>query len=71
VVYHGHARFAARAAPPALRHVCPVFTPNGVAAFGRDIDSAKQVWSKHEGYPGDPHYRDFTGTSVSTWTSII
>ncbi len=37
----------------------PVFTPNGVAAFGRDLESAKQVWSKHEGYPGDVHYRDF------------
>jgi len=37
----------------------PIFTPNGVAAFGRDLDSARQVWSKHEGYPGDPHYRDF------------
>jgi 1,4-alpha-glucan branching enzyme len=37
----------------------PVFTPNGVAAFGRDLDSARQVWSKHEGYPGDPTYRDF------------
>jgi 1,4-alpha-glucan branching enzyme len=37
----------------------PVFTPNGVAAFGRDLDSARQVWSKHEGYPGDPRYRDF------------
>jgi len=37
----------------------PIFTPNGLAAFGRDLDSAKQVWSKHEGYPGDPRYRDF------------
>jgi 1,4-alpha-glucan branching enzyme len=37
----------------------PIFTPNGIAAFGRDLDSAKQVWSKHEGYPGDPNYRDF------------
>ena len=37
----------------------PVFTPNGIAAFGRDLDSAKQVWSKHEGYPGDARYRDF------------
>ena len=37
----------------------PIFTPNGIAAFGRDLDSAKQVWSKHEGYPGDPRYRDF------------
>ena len=37
----------------------PIFTPNGVAAFGRDFDSSRQVWSKHEGYPGDPRYRDF------------
>jgi 1,4-alpha-glucan branching enzyme len=37
----------------------PVYTPNGVAAFGRDLESAKQVWSKHEGYPGEVQYRDF------------
>lgn len=37
----------------------PIFTPNGIAAFGRDLESAKQVWSRHEGYPGDPRYRDF------------
>jgi 1,4-alpha-glucan branching enzyme len=37
----------------------PIFTPNGIAAFGRDLDSAKQVWSKHEGYPGDANYREF------------
>ena len=37
----------------------PIFTPNGIAAFGRDLDSARQVWSKHEGYPGDLRYRDF------------
>jgi 1,4-alpha-glucan branching enzyme len=37
----------------------PIFTQNGMAAFGRDLDSAKQVWSKHEGYPGDARYRDF------------
>ncbi|HEU6449284.1 MAG TPA: 1,4-alpha-glucan branching protein domain-containing protein [Verrucomicrobiae bacterium] len=37
----------------------PIFTPNGIAAFGRDYDSSRQVWSKHEGYPGDPRYRDF------------
>jgi 1,4-alpha-glucan branching enzyme len=36
-----------------------VFAPNGIAAFGRDLDSARQVWSKEEGYPGDPRYRDF------------
>jgi 1,4-alpha-glucan branching enzyme len=37
----------------------PIFTPNGIAAFGRDFDSSRQVWSKHEGYPGDARYRDF------------
>jgi 1,4-alpha-glucan branching enzyme len=37
----------------------PIFTPNCIAVFGRDLDSAKQVWSKYEGYPGDVHYRDF------------
>src|SRR6266446_889616 len=37
----------------------PLFTKNGLAAFGRDLDSARQVWSKQEGYPGDPRYRDF------------
>ena len=37
----------------------PIFTPNGMAAFGRDLDSARQVWSREEGYPGDIRYRDF------------
>jgi 1,4-alpha-glucan branching enzyme len=37
----------------------PVFTPSGVAAFARDRDSSRQVWSAEEGYPGDPAYRDF------------
>lgn len=37
----------------------PIFTPNGIAAFGRDFDSSRQVWSQREGYPGDPRYRDF------------
>jgi 1,4-alpha-glucan branching enzyme len=37
----------------------PLLCPNGVAAFGRDPDSSRQVWSRHEGYPGDFYYRDF------------
>ncbi len=37
----------------------PVLTGQGLAAFGRDMASARQVWSRHEGYPGDPRYRDF------------
>lgn len=37
----------------------PIFTPNGIAAFGRDLESSRQVWSRTEGYPGDARYRDF------------
>jgi 1,4-alpha-glucan branching enzyme len=37
----------------------PIYCPSGVAAFGRDIESSKQVWSSIEGYPGDYNYRDF------------
>lgn len=37
----------------------PVFCPTGVAAFGRDLETSKQVWSKNEGYPGDFWYREF------------
>ena len=37
----------------------PVYTPLGVAAFGRDWESSKQVWSGKEGYPGDSNYREY------------
>ena len=37
----------------------PCFTPAGPAAFARDRESSRQVWSAEEGYPGDPAYRDF------------
>src|SRR6266403_871229 len=37
----------------------PCYTPSGPAAFARDWDSSRQVWSAHEGYPGDPAYREF------------
>jgi 1,4-alpha-glucan branching enzyme len=37
----------------------PIFTPSGVAAFGRDRGSTKQVWSAREGFPGDAAYREF------------
>lgn len=37
----------------------PIWTTNGIAVFGRDRESANQVWSRQEGYPGDPRYRDF------------
>lgn len=37
----------------------PVFTPAGPAAFARDGQSSRQVWSAEQGYPGDPTYREF------------
>lgn len=37
----------------------PLFCPSGIAAFARDKESGKQVWSAEEGYPGNPVYREF------------
>ena len=37
----------------------PCYTDAGPAAFARDRDSSRQVWSAQEGYPGDPVYREF------------
>ncbi len=37
----------------------PCYTPAGPAAYARDRASSRQVWSAHEGYPGDPSYREF------------
>lgn len=39
----------------------PLFCSNktGIAAFGRDIESSKSVWSSEVGYPGDFRYREF------------
>ncbi len=46
---------------PRPRHAiyAPCYTPAGPAAFARDRESSRQVWSAEEGYPGDPAYRDF------------
>ena len=37
----------------------PCYTTAGPAAFARDPDVSRQVWSAQEGYPGDPAYREF------------
>lgn len=37
----------------------PIYCPSGVAAFGRDVESSKQVWSSIDGYPGDYSFREF------------
>jgi len=44
---------------PVFGTFAPIVTPNGVVAFGRDIESSRQVWSASEGYPGDFDYREF------------
>lgn len=44
---------------PVFGTYSPIVTPNGIVAFGRDIESSKQVWSATEGYPGDFDYREF------------
>ena len=37
----------------------PLDCGNGVAVFARDPESSRQVWSSHEGYPGDYDYREY------------
>ena len=37
----------------------PIVSPNGLVAFGRDLESSRQVWSSINGYPGDFNYREF------------
>lgn len=44
---------------PVYGTLSPIISPDGVVAFGRDMESSKQVWSSICGYPGDPHYREF------------
>ena len=35
------------------------YTPQTVSAFIRDPESSAQVWSRFQGYPGDPRYLEF------------
>ncbi|QSR85250.1 glycoside hydrolase family 57 protein [Methylacidimicrobium sp. B4] len=44
---------------PRMGFYAPVYTPHGPAAFARDVDSSREVWSASEGYPGDFDYREF------------
>ncbi|MBE3556561.1 MAG: DUF1957 domain-containing protein [Firmicutes bacterium] len=38
----------------------PVILPaSGIAAFARDPNASREVWSATEGYPGAPFYREF------------
>ncbi len=44
---------------PRAAMYAPGITPAGPAAFARDREASRQVWSAEAGYPGDPRYRDF------------
>jgi 1,4-alpha-glucan branching enzyme len=57
-VLEAHGMMFGRPQPQFAIHA-PCYTPDGTAVFGRDRDSGRQVWSREEGYPGDPAYRDF------------
>ncbi|WP_246945901.1 1,4-alpha-glucan branching protein domain-containing protein [Bacillus pinisoli] len=37
----------------------PVYSPHGVALFGRNQALSNYIWSSSFGYPGDPNYREF------------
>jgi 1,4-alpha-glucan branching enzyme len=46
--------------PPEYGVYAPVYCREArVAAFARDSESSRAVWSAQEGYPGHPSYRDF------------
>ena len=44
---------------PVFGTFAPIVSPEGIVAFGRDIESSRQVWSSVCGYPGDFNYREF------------
>lgn len=45
--------------PPKNGVYAPLNCGNGIAAFGRDPESSRQVWSAQEGYPSDFDYREY------------
>jgi len=57
-VLDSHGVSFARPRPP-FGVSAPIASNAGVVFFARDPESSKQVWSRHEGYPGDVYYRDF------------
>jgi len=44
---------------PRCGALLPCLTKGKIAAFGRDRETSRKVWSSREGYPGDPAYREF------------
>ncbi len=48
------------ATPTPMRGMyAPLHTPHDVAAFARDDQASRQVWSSFDGYPGDYDYREY------------
>lgn len=48
------------ATPTPMRGLyAPLQTPHDVAAFARDDQASRQVWSSFDGYPGDYDYREY------------
>ena len=45
--------------PPSRSIYAPCYTSAGPAAFARDSNTSREVWSAKGGYPGDPAYREF------------
>jgi 1,4-alpha-glucan branching enzyme len=52
-----HGLLGARPPPPSGVRA-PLAVGAGVACFGRDPDSAREIWSPTEGFPGHPDYRE-------------
>ena len=44
---------------PVYGTLAPIVSPDGIVAFGRDLESSRQVWSSINGYPGDYNYREW------------
>ncbi len=44
---------------PSFGVLAPIISTGGIAFFGRDLESSRQVWSAEGGYPGDSEYREF------------
>ena len=56
-ILDGHGLTGAQPTPTAETFQ-PIRLPSGLAAFGRDSECSRQVWSSVVGYPGDPAYRE-------------